>query len=279
MDTKREGLPQQILATNVLAICAAACGLTVNRTADAGEWQSLFNGHNLDGLYKIIDGQNKNEDPHRLVQVHDRMIHIYKDCETGSRQPYGYISTENEYSHYHLRLQYKWGTKKFVPRANTLRDSGVLFHLVDPDMVWPTSIEFQVQEGDTGDLINVRTRSTGTIDPATESEKFPTYKPAKDGGKTHVAGWILASEILDKRKGWNTVELIVRGSQSATHVVNGRVNNHYVDLHRPDPENPGEWLPLERGRIIFQIEGAEIFYRNIEIKVLPAEDPLGATPG
>ena len=241
-------------------------------------WRPLFNGRNLDGLYTIIDGQDKNKDPDRLVQVHDGMIHIYKDCESGSQQPYGYFSTENEYSHYHLRLQYKWGTKRFAPRANTLRDSGVLFHLVEPDMVWPTSIECQVQEGDTGDLINVRTRSTGTIDPATESEQFPSYKPAKEGGKTYVAGWILASEILDKREGWNTVELIVRGSESATHIVNGRENNHYVDLRRPDLENLGEWLPLERGRIIFQLEGAEIFYRNIEIKVLASGGSGRADP-
>jgi len=29
-----------------------------------------------------------------------------------------------------------------------------------------------------------------------------------------------------------------------------------------------KWVPLTRGKIIFQLEGAEVFYRNIQIKDL-----------
>ena len=30
----------------------------------------------------------------------------------------------------------------------------------------------------------------------------------------------------------------------------------------------GKWVPLAKGKILFQAEGAEVLYRNIEIKPL-----------
>ena len=51
--------------------------------------------------------------------------------------PFGYVATEKEYSHFHLRLEYKWGTK--VCSANAKRDAGILYHLAGDDKVWPQS--------------------------------------------------------------------------------------------------------------------------------------------
>lgn len=66
----------------------------------------------------------------------------------------------------------------------------------------------------------------------------------------------------DTKEGWNTIELIVRGSESAVHIVNGTVVNRVSDLRQLDKD----------GKILFQAEVAEAFYRNIEIKELPVED-------
>src|ERR1041385_4457392 len=84
-------------------------------TNNAG-WQPLFNGTNLDGWYLWLQGE-KNQDPNHLVQIHDGALHMYKDAVEGSPQPSGYLATEKEYSNYHLRLEYKWGAKRFAPRA------------------------------------------------------------------------------------------------------------------------------------------------------------------
>ena len=35
------------------------------------------------------------------------------------------------------------------------RDSGVCFHVQPPDVVWPVSVECQIQEGDTGDTLYI----------------------------------------------------------------------------------------------------------------------------
>src|SRR2546428_4838684 len=93
----------------VLTACLIVAGSSgaLRSTATAVEtnagWQPLFNGRSLDGWYVWLKGK-KNQDPDRLVQIHDGVIHMYKDAPAGSPQPNGYIATEKEYSNYHLRL-------------------------------------------------------------------------------------------------------------------------------------------------------------------------------
>lgn len=48
-----------------------------------------------------------------------------------------------------------------------------------------------------------------------------------------------------------------------THGVNGVVN---MVLYRSRQVEDGALIPLTRGKIQFQSEGAEVFYRNIEIR-------------
>jgi beta-glucanase (GH16 family) len=71
-------------------------------------------------------------------------------------------------------------------------------------------------------------------------------------------------EILD---GWNTVEVIWQGDRSA-HIINGRTVNTASKLEQPDPQNPGQFIPLTRGKIAIEIEFAEIWFRRIEVKSL-----------
>jgi hypothetical protein len=83
---------------------------------------------------------------------------------------------------------------------------------------------------------------------------------------------IVKSELAE-RDGWNAVEAIVDGG-SATHIVNGQVVNRCTNISQPGPGDT--WVPLTAGKIAFQAEGAEVFYRNIEIKPLaggPFEAP------
>ena len=51
--------------------------------------------------------------------------------------------------------------------------------------------------------------------------------------------------------------------QTSVHVVNGRVNMILTGLrHKVD----GREVPLTRGRIQFQSEAAEVFYRNVAVR-------------
>ena len=44
------------------------------------EWSPLFDGKGLDGWYIVLSGHEHDQDPDHLVQVHDKMIHVYKDA-------------------------------------------------------------------------------------------------------------------------------------------------------------------------------------------------------
>lgn len=254
--------------------------------ADAKEgWEPLFNGKDLSGWYTFSAGK-KNEDPKKLFQVHDGMIHMYKDAEQGSKQTFGYIATEKDYSDYHLRFQYKWGTKKFAPRVNAKRDAGLMYHMSGADNVWPKSMECQVQEGDVGDVFTVNVRFTSSVDSKTtntvinvttngtgevQSNKVikPIFLEKADGGIPYVQGGPSGVKRVVRSAnyeidGWNTVEVIARGD-TAVHIVNGKVNNR---LEKMEHMVNGEWKPLNSGKIVFQQEGSEVMYRNIEIKKL-----------
>src|SRR2546430_6468708 len=94
------------------SLVTTALLITSSRGIAGQPWQRLFNGQNIDGWY-IVLGKNRTNDPNHLVRVENGAIHMYKDAADGSPQPAGYVATEKEYSNYHLRLEYKWGAKRF----------------------------------------------------------------------------------------------------------------------------------------------------------------------
>ena len=58
-----------------------------------------------------------------------------------------------------------------------------------PDAVWPTRLQFQVEETNVGDLIALYGfQLDTTIDPKTRSEKMPTFLDGPQGGQSHVHG-------------------------------------------------------------------------------------------
>src|SRR5580692_10053537 len=79
----------------------------------AENWKPLFNGKNLEGWNVIIDN-SKSDDPNHLVQIDNGALHMYKNAKPDSKQPAGYIETQKKYSNYRLRIQYMWGTNRFI---------------------------------------------------------------------------------------------------------------------------------------------------------------------
>ncbi|MEP3208665.1 MAG: family 16 glycoside hydrolase [Maribacter sp.] len=45
-----------------------------------------------------------------------------------SGEYYGCLASKDEYENYHFQLQFKWGDKKWPPRLDRLKDSGILYH-------------------------------------------------------------------------------------------------------------------------------------------------------
>jgi hypothetical protein len=236
-------------------------------------WTPLFNGRDLTGWYTFLQKHGKNQDPDRVITIEDGAIHLYKSAPEASTVVMGYIATEKEYGNYHLRLQYRWGDKKFEPRLKHKRDAGLYYHILGPDQVWPRALQFQIEQTNVGDLIALYGMQLDTtIDPKTRAETMPTYLEGERGGEAYVLGGKgiaflkhLAGEY--ERDGWNTAEVIARGD-ATTHILNGHVVSKGTGVRLVDPDNPGAPRSVTRGRIALEIEAAELYFRNVELRLL-----------
>jgi hypothetical protein len=255
------------------------------RLADAG-WRPLFDGKSFAGWYTQINKQPKGADPEKYFQVEDGAIHVYKDQAAGVEVPNGYLATEKEYANFRLRMEYKWGEKKFKPRMKAKRDAGLLYHVRRPDSVWPRCVECQIQEGDVGDCFTVRgvqVESTVEVVPIETPggvKKLPRYKTGGEVRRLGDSGIVrIVKSSTHEHEGWNKIELVVRGSKESEHIVNGETVFRAKDLKQLGAEplskplkkgevDPRMWEPLAKGRVALQCEYAEVWYRGIEIQEL-----------
>jgi len=216
-----------------------------------------------EGNYTLAIGLNK--DPLNVFSV------IEEEGEPAIRisgETFGILVTEQEFENYHLKLQFKWGEKKYPPRANEKKDSGILYHSIGSEGawggVWMKSLECQVQETDCGDYISVDTVFAEVPAIQNKEDNRYYYTPGADHLTfSHERSYCNKSADFENPMGeWNTMEIYTYNGNSV-HVVNGRVNNRvYNARYLKD----GKEVPLTKGKIQLQSEGAEIFYRNIRIE-------------
>ena len=123
-------------------------------------WRPLFNGENLSGWEtfmtkpdpswdvpglkrdaagKYLEPVGKDHDPLKVFTV-ERMdggpvIHV-------SGQGFGVMTTKESFGNFHLRVEVKWGEKKWGSKLNSPRDCGLLYFVHgEPGFdheTWPT---------------------------------------------------------------------------------------------------------------------------------------------
>ena len=225
------------------------------------------------GWYTFLQKHGKDRDPDHVITIEDGAIHLYKDAPEREQVVMGYICTEKEYGNYHLRFQYRWGTKKFQPRYELKRDAGLYYHLNGPDEVWPQGLQFQIEQTNVGDLLTLFGFALDTsIDPKTRERGPGHLHGARKGGEARVLGGKgigyqkhLAGEF--EVDGWNTIEVIAKGD-TTVHILNGQSSTAGRTSDSPTLEKPGSTEPVTQGRIALEIEAAEIYFRNVEIREL-----------
>lgn len=252
---------KRLIVSGVVLLLLAGAVVPAAPPDEAG-WVTLFNGHNLDGWYTFLPSTGKNKDPKGVFKVEKGMIHVLDIPVTNEKQEFGYLATNQELSHCRIRAEFKFGEKRFVPRQEDKRDSGLLYYFVGPDKVWPRSLECQIQETDVGDLWILDGTSITT---KIETPEYPVYSSGPLLTKNR--GRIIKSGDFEDRGAWNTVEVILDGDK-ITHLVNGRIVMKAWDLKQPDLQDATKVIPLDRGRVMLQAEGAEIWFRNVRMKPL-----------
>ena len=229
-----------------------------------------FNGRDLDGFYTWTRWHHR-EDPDRVFTVADGMVRV-------SGEEAGGFATVREFSDYHLVAEWRWGTRTYLPRRFNARNSGIMVHCHGADGqalgIWMASVECQIIEGGTGDLILVPAKGEAPPKLATEIRDGPDgqayYRKGgravtRAGGRLNWWGrdpewgdvlWFRGRRDVEAPVGeWNRMEVICDGDK-ITCVLNGVV------------VNAGTGSSLTAGKILFQSEGAEIFFRKIEVRPL-----------
>jgi hypothetical protein len=202
------------------------------KQSDDKEFKPLFNGKDLGGWYSFLKSKGKSNDPDTIFSVKDGLLKI-----TGKE--FGYIVTERSFTNFHLVAEFKWGEKKYPPRENRVRDNGICYYVVSTDKVWPRSVECQIQEGDCGDFWLI----DSVIAVVDGIQQGPTKNTR-----------VIKKKDNERPTGeWNRIEVIANQGK-CTHIVNGVIVNEAEDVS------------LRTGRILIQSEGAETYYRKIEIK-------------
>ena len=111
----------------------------------------LFDGRDLKNFDIFLTNRGLNNDPEQLFSCRKRS-HCY--LRQGVRLYHHQAGIQKLY----LRAEFKWGEGTYAPRQGQARDNGILYHVQGPQKVSPTSIEFRIIEGGTGDLLDDRRR-------------------------------------------------------------------------------------------------------------------------
>lgn len=257
------------LAAVSLVLCAAIHSAAAAPDAPSSSaWTPLYRG-NFDDFRIYFRGQGYIEDPgsQDVFVAEPDQIHVRKGTN-------GLIVTKRPYSHYHVRVQYRWGDPKGTMNAGLMPHTDLHSTVVKDNR--PRSIEINMRRDEPGSIWLARNLGPfgySFVEPDTKK-----YLPRDQGGVRFDASpfgdrTIYAryrnDEMPTKPHGeWNTMEAIVRGSESLAVILNGQEVIRLYDMRVPveGGETPGELLT--EGGIGLQSEGQEIFYRNFEIKLL-----------
>lgn len=251
-----------------LAASVAAVFLATAQAAPDDGWKPLFNGRDLDGWTVKIAGRPLGENWRDTFRVEDGILKVAYDRWDRFERHFGHLYTNQAYSNYLLRLEYRV-TGKAVEDAPPWAklNSGVMIHSQSPlslalGQEFPVSMEFQfLAEGTTAGA------QTGNV--------------CTPGTNLEIDGKLRDDHIIDSKSKlfpvdeWVSVEVEVRGNRYVVHRVNGaevlRYQRPQLDPRDEDAQRllaAGAPLQLSHGHIALQAESQPIWFRNIMIKPL-----------
>ncbi|MGK0139397.1 MAG: hypothetical protein ACI9DJ_002856 [Algoriphagus sp.] len=235
------------------------------------EWQSLFNGTDLNEWDIKISGHVLNDNYKNTFVVEDSIIKVnYTEYDTFTHE-FGHLYYKKPFFKYRLRMDYRIFGKlttgsPYYAEAN----SGVMLHAQSAESQelnqnFPASIEMQFLS-----RIDNLPRATGNLaSPGTHVERgdsLYTNHMMYANGKTFGDGWV-------------HIEAIVIGDSVVHHVVEGDTVLTYFKPQIGGWENDSSdtwvkdktWVnktagkPLRQGFIALQAEGHPVWFKNIEI--------------
>lgn len=253
-----------------------ATALTISATvvvepaaaADAEQWHELFNGKDLSGWTIKIANRPLNDNHADTFRVQDGVIKVSYDGYEKFDKQFGHLYTNQPYSNYILRLDYRITGKGSEDAPHwTKLNSGVMIHAQSPlsmrlEQAFPVSMEFQfLAVGATAGK-----QTANAVTPGTNLQQ---------NGKVLTDHIIDSTAKLFPLDEWVTAEVEVHGNEEVVHRINGaevlRYEHPQLDPQDADARRllaAGAPLQLSFGHIALQAEGQPIWFRNIRIRRL-----------
>jgi hypothetical protein len=260
-------MSMKIKAASAVSLAFSLLFCLSAQAADDG-WKPLFNGRDLSGWTIKIAKHPLGENYHDTFRVEDGILKVYYDKWDKFDRQFGHLYTNQAYSNYLLRLEYRFTGKAAEDSPPWAKlNSGVMIHSQSPlsmtlDQEFPASMEFQFL-------------ATGT------TAGKQTANVCTPGTNLEMNGKFTEDHIIDSRSKlypldqWVSVEVEVHGNREVIHRINGEEVLRYQHPQL-DPKDEsaqrllaaGAPLQLSFGHIALQAESQPIWFRNIQIKQL-----------
>jgi hypothetical protein len=274
-DTMRRLLPLLALCAPVLA---AEDGFRPMLDPQLSQWEKWLGPVHRDfEVPGYVRGKTAKEDP--VLGLNNDPLKVFttrqEDGETVlhiTGQVFGALTTLASYENFHLKTEQRWGEKRWVPRADKIRDNGILIFCVGEHgaqgKYWMRSQELQVQEGDIGDWWPLAGAMAEIPIRTDDPVKTRVYDPK--GKVTTVTARVWhGTEYPEKAFGeWNVIECFALNGD-AVFRLNGRTVNVLLNSRYREKGSTAE-IPLRSGKIQIQSEAAECHYRRMVIRPLKA---------
>ncbi len=231
------------------------------RSAPAADWQTLFNGRNLDGWVVKLAHHELGDNYAATFRVDNGVIRVSYDKYGDFGARFGHLFYKQKLSHYVLALEYRFVGEQVKGGPGYARlNSGVMVHSQAPETIlkdqdWPISVEAQFLAGGRTTM-NVCTPGT---------EIFMKGEMVK----AHCTN---STSRIYRDDEWVAVEVEVLGSESVRHIIDGQTVLQYEKpmigggvANGFDPTIMKDGTILEDGYIGLQAESQPVEFRNIRL--------------
>lgn len=235
-------------------------------------WIQLFNGKDLNDWQIKFKGYELGYNFNNTFRVEDGLLRVRYDQWDGWGGQFGHIFYKGEFSHYKLRVEYRFiddqvkGGPGWAYRNNGLMIHGQSAESMELDQDFPTSIEVQLLGA---------TKGKEGYDPRS------TMNLCTPGTNVVMDGQLIEQHCINSKSrtcygdDWVSVEVEVHGGEIIRHFIDGEEVMHY-EKPQLDPRDKTyeKLLPADgniiitKGNISLQAESAPTDFRKVELLVL-----------
>ncbi len=244
--------------------------LPSSEVAEDAQWQSLFNGENLDGWTPKFSGFAAGENYRNTFRAENGVLRVdYSDWPDFNGE-FGHLISNASFSRYILRFEYRFVGEQVTDDTSMAwakRNNGAMLHSqaagsMSLEQQFPVSIEAQLLGG-----LGVEAGERATANLCT-----PATNVVLNGEiyRAHCTPSVSKTFHGDQ---WVSAEFEVLGSERLRHFINGELVFEYTQPQYDPFSKDSKHLAktdglISSGHIAFQAESHPTEFRNIEVLAL-----------